>query len=48
MPSDFASLGSFLLCHWSHLGFFIVRLPEVTSSSRYLGRESSSHDIVST
>jgi hypothetical protein len=24
----FASLDSFLLCHWNHLGFVIVRLPE--------------------
>jgi hypothetical protein len=28
MSSDFVSLDSFLLCHWNHLGFFIVRLPE--------------------
>jgi hypothetical protein len=34
MPSYFASFGSFLPCHWSHLGFFIVRLPEVTSGFR--------------
>jgi hypothetical protein len=27
-PSDCVSLDSFLLCHWNHLGFFIVRLPE--------------------
>jgi hypothetical protein len=25
-PSDCVSLDSFLLCHWNHLGFFIVRL----------------------
>jgi hypothetical protein len=24
----FVSLDSFLLCHWNHLGFVIVRLPE--------------------
>jgi hypothetical protein len=26
--SDFVSLDSSLLCHWNHLGFFIVRLTQ--------------------